>query len=143
MSEILCLQVTASHYSGLLSPSFIFSCTTIPSIFAYVKCIVSYCCSRENETLRQYRWIIRIHTDTLSAGCRLLKIKFHQLKEHNKEAHDMGYSHARIATLLISCSLSVYILFSLILSLNHINDSERFVWLRPCLHGVGDPGLVG
>ena len=29
------------------------SCTTIASIFAYVKCIVSYCCSRENETWRQ------------------------------------------------------------------------------------------
>ena len=31
----------------------------IASIFAYVKCIVRYCCSRGNETLRQYRWIIR------------------------------------------------------------------------------------
>lgn len=65
-----------------------------------------------------------LYTDTLSAGCRLLKIKFHQLKEHNYEAHDMGYSHAGIAALLISCSFSVYILFSLIFSLNHINDSE-------------------
>ena len=38
----------------VLSPSSIFSCTTIASIFAYFKCIVSYCCSRENETWRQY-----------------------------------------------------------------------------------------
>ena len=52
-------EVRASHYSGVLSPSFIFSCITIASSFAYVKCIVSYCCSRENETLRQYPWIIR------------------------------------------------------------------------------------
>ena len=37
----------------VLSPSFIFSRITIASIFAYVKCIVSYCCSRENETWRQ------------------------------------------------------------------------------------------
>ena len=59
LSRVLCLQVIASHYSGVLSPKFIFSCTTIASIFAYVKCIVSYCCSRENETLRQYPWIIR------------------------------------------------------------------------------------
>ena len=29
----MCLQVRASHYSGLLSPSFIFSCTTTASIF--------------------------------------------------------------------------------------------------------------
>ena len=48
------LQVRGSHYSGFLSPSFIFSCTTIANIFAYVKCIVSYCCSPENKTLRQY-----------------------------------------------------------------------------------------
>ena len=53
LSRVLCLQVIASHYSGVLSPKFIFSCTTIASIFAYVKCIVRYCCSRENETLRQ------------------------------------------------------------------------------------------
>ena len=65
-----------------------------------------------------------LYTDALSAGCRLLKIKFHQMKEHNYEAHDMGYSHAEINAILISCSLSVYILFSLIFSLNHINDSE-------------------
>ena len=57
--EIFCVQVRASHYSGLLSASFMFSCTKIPSIFAFVKCIVSCCCSRENETLRQYRRIIR------------------------------------------------------------------------------------
>ena len=69
-----------------------------------------------------------LYTDTLSADCRLLKIKFHQLKEHNYEAHDMGYSRAGFAALLISCSLSVYVLYSLIFfSLNHINDSERFV----------------
>ena len=68
-----------------------------------------------------------LYTDTLSAGCRLLKIKFHQLKEHNYEAHDMGYARAGIAALLILFSLSVYILYSLIFSLNHINDSERFV----------------
>ena len=49
----------ASHYSRVLSPSFIFSYTTIASIFAYVKCIVSYYCSRENETLREYPWIMR------------------------------------------------------------------------------------
>ena len=49
----------ASNYSRVLSPSFIFSYTTIASIFAYVKCIVSYYCSRENETLRQYPWIMR------------------------------------------------------------------------------------
>ena len=34
----------------ILSPSSIFLCTTIASIFAYFKCIVSFCCSRENET---------------------------------------------------------------------------------------------
>ena len=34
--------------------NFIFSCTTMVSIFAYFKCIVSYCCSRENETWKQY-----------------------------------------------------------------------------------------
>ena len=39
-----CLQVRASHYSGILSPSFIFSWTTIANISASFKCIVSYCC---------------------------------------------------------------------------------------------------
>ena len=68
-----------------------------------------------------------LYTDKLSADCTLLKIKFHQLKEHNYEAHDMGYSRAGINAILISCSLSVYILYSLIFLLNHINDSERFV----------------
>ena len=38
----------------VLSPSSTFSCTTIASLFAYFKCSVSYCCSRENETWRQY-----------------------------------------------------------------------------------------
>ena len=38
-----------------------------------------------------------LYTDALSADCRLLKIKFYQLKEHNYEAHDIGYSHAGIA----------------------------------------------
>ena len=42
-----------SLFNGIVS-NFIFSCTTIASIFTYVKCIVSYYCSRENETLRQY-----------------------------------------------------------------------------------------
>ena len=51
MSRGLYLQVIASRYSGVLSPKFIFSCITIATIFAYLKCIVSYCCSRENETL--------------------------------------------------------------------------------------------
>ena len=41
------------HFSGILPPSLIFSCTTIAGIFAYFKYIVSYCCSRENETSRQ------------------------------------------------------------------------------------------
>ena len=58
-SEILCLQVRAPHYSSVLSPSFIFSCTTIANFFSYFKCIVSYCCSRENETWRQYPWKMR------------------------------------------------------------------------------------
>ena len=38
-----------------------------------------------------------LYTDALSADCRLLKIKVYQLKEHNYEAHDIGYSHAGIA----------------------------------------------
>ena len=45
---------TSESYSGVLSPSFIFSWTTIANISAYFKCFVSYCCSRENETWRQY-----------------------------------------------------------------------------------------
>ena len=55
-----------------------------------------------------------LYTDTLSAGCRLLKIKFHQLKEHNYEAHDMGYSHAGIAAIYpnFMLSLSLYTVFS-------------------------------
>ena len=32
----------------------ILPCATIASVFAYFKCIASYCCSRENETWRQY-----------------------------------------------------------------------------------------
>ena len=43
MSAILCLQVRPSHYSGVLSPCFIFSCKKIANIFAYLKCIVSFC----------------------------------------------------------------------------------------------------
>ena len=43
LSEISCLQVRAS-YSGVTSPSFIFSWTTIAKISAYCKYIVSYCC---------------------------------------------------------------------------------------------------
>ena len=34
---------------GVLFPSFLFSRTTIAYISAYFKCIVSYCCSHENE----------------------------------------------------------------------------------------------
>ena len=41
LSEISCLQVRASHYLGLLSPSFIFSWTTIANISAYFKGIIS------------------------------------------------------------------------------------------------------
>ena len=33
----------------VLSPSFIFSCTTIASSFAHLYCIVIYCCWREND----------------------------------------------------------------------------------------------
>ena len=39
----------------VLSPSFIFSWTTIANISAYFQCIVSYCCSSENETWKEYQ----------------------------------------------------------------------------------------
>ena len=42
-----------SHYSGILSLSFIFSSTTKANTSASFKCIVSYCCLWENETWRQ------------------------------------------------------------------------------------------
>ena len=52
------LQVRTSHYSGILSPSFTFSRITIATISANIsacfKYIVTYCCSRENETCGQY-----------------------------------------------------------------------------------------
>ena len=35
---------------------------SIGGIFAYFICIVSYCCSCENETWRQYPWIMRAFT---------------------------------------------------------------------------------
>ena len=52
----------------VLYPSFMFLCTTIASIFAYFKCIDSYSCSRENETLET----IPLNNEGLS----LVKTKF-------------------------------------------------------------------
>ena len=52
----------------VLSPSFMFLCTTIASIFAYFRCNYSYSCSRENETLET----IPLNNEGLS----LVKIKF-------------------------------------------------------------------
>ena len=52
----------------VLYPSFMFLCTTIASIFAYFKCIDSYSCSRENETLET----IPLNNEELS----LVKTKF-------------------------------------------------------------------
>ena len=51
--EISCLLVRASYYSEVFSPSFILWWTKIANISAYFKCIVSYCCSRENKTWKQ------------------------------------------------------------------------------------------
>ena len=57
MSQTVCTDRSWLMVSSLiwlfrvLSPSFMFLCTTIASIFAYFKCIDSYSCSRENETL--------------------------------------------------------------------------------------------
>ena len=53
-SEVSCLQVRAPLYSGYCLQASYFRETTIASIFAYLKCIVSYYCLRENETWRQY-----------------------------------------------------------------------------------------
>ena len=50
LSKISCLQVKASHGSGVLSSSFIFWCKTINKISADFKCIVSYCRLCKNET---------------------------------------------------------------------------------------------
>ena len=52
----------------VLSPSLMFLCTTIARIFAYFKCIDSYSCSRENETLET----ISLNNERLS----LVKTKF-------------------------------------------------------------------
>ena len=50
----MCTLVVYFHFAINSARSYmllIFSCTTIASIFTYVKCIVSYYCSRENKTI--------------------------------------------------------------------------------------------
>ena len=55
LSAILCLQVRPSHYSGVLSPCFIFSCTTMANIFTYLKlaCVASVSSRGSSRKLRQ------------------------------------------------------------------------------------------
>ena len=73
-SIITCLKLTSSSQ---LSPSFIFSWTTIANISAYFKSIVSYCCSHENETWKPYHWIMRGCTYNTCISI-ILKLKGHR-----------------------------------------------------------------
>ena len=72
-SIITCLKLTSSSQ---LSPSFIFSWTTIANISAYFKSIVSYCSSHENETWKPYHWIMRGCTYNTCISI-ILKLKGH------------------------------------------------------------------
>ena len=49
LSEILCLQVRTFHYSGGTASKFHIFVHSKLAVFGYFKCIVSYCCSRENK----------------------------------------------------------------------------------------------
>ena len=53
MEGVQVLSVENLSLFRILSPSFIFSWTTIANISASFKCIVSYCCLWANETWRQ------------------------------------------------------------------------------------------
>ena len=76
----------------VLSSSFIFSYTAIASIFAYVKCIVSYCCSRENETWRQCLnnitilsifYCVSSHKNFISITLSQISLKLHEHRGRN------------------------------------------------------------
>ena len=57
--EVSCLQVRASHYLGVLSPSFIFTLTAITNNAFEICTNASYCWPRNYETWRHYSWIMR------------------------------------------------------------------------------------
>ena len=53
LSEILCLHMSASHFSEVLSPRLVFTWTAVTWRN------VSYCCPRRYDTWSQYLWIMR------------------------------------------------------------------------------------
>ena len=66
VGKISCLQVRASHYSGVLSTSFMFTRTAVTSNAFEICRNVRYCCPRKYETWRQYPLII---SDKKLANC--------------------------------------------------------------------------
>ena len=59
LKTISCLQVRASHYSVLLSPSFIFTWTAVTNNAFEICRNVSYCSPRNCETVVDHREILR------------------------------------------------------------------------------------
>ena len=59
LSDVSSLRVKASHFSTVLSPSFIFTWKVVTNNAAEIYKNASYCCAGKYETWRQYPWIMR------------------------------------------------------------------------------------
>ena len=59
LSDVSSLRVKASHFSTVLSPSFIFTWKVVTNNAVEIYKNVSYCCAGKYETWRQYPWIMR------------------------------------------------------------------------------------
>ena len=104
-SIITCLKLTSSSQ---LSPSFIFSWTTIASISAYFKSIVSYCCSHEKETWKPYHWIMRGCTYNTCVSIIL------KLKGHNYTLSNDGLHVCQALQLIYQAVFKIILLFILL-----------------------------
>ena len=59
LSDVSSLRVKASHFSTVLSPSFIFTWKVVTNNAVEIYKNASYCCAGKYETWRQYPWIMR------------------------------------------------------------------------------------